>query len=266
MNLAALLAGAGLSLAGGGADVTVRRARALSRRGRLGVRSQPRSGDPRPRGVRWAVIGVTVAAVGTTVVRGLALGVATVVVGLTAVMLCSDALRERADVRRRASLLVALRMVVTDLDAGAQADVAIEAAARSCPEYERSLCRMAVAVRAGKPIVADHVDLVPLAHACAVATSTGAPLAAVLGRVTDDVEQAVARRLRLAALTAGPRASTVILALLPALGLLLGSSLGARPVQVLLSTSLGHSLTCAGVVFDALGVLWVRHILRGARR
>jgi len=269
VNLAALLAGAGLSLAGDGAGVTVRRTNALARRGRLGARPRPRSVDPRARGARPAVVVavvVAITAVFITAVRGVALGVAVAVAGLTSALVCGDVLRNRADARRRASLLVAVRMIVTDLDAGARADVALEAAARVCSEYEPALHQMAVAFTAGTPMAADHPDLVPLTHACAVATSTGAPFAAVLGRVADDLEQAEARGLRLAALTAGPRASTVILALLPALGLLLGSSLGARPAHVLLTTDAGRSLLCAGVVLDALGVLWVRRILRGARR
>jgi tight adherence protein B len=263
VNAVAALVGAGLSLAGCGAPASAR-THALVRNGRLGSSPPRRSTGIRPR--LALVVAIAATAVVTALLRGLALGVAIAVAGATAVALWTDALRERTDGRRRAALLAALRLIVADLDAGARPDLAMYAAAEVCPAHERDLRRMAGALADGTAIEAGHPDLVPLAHACAVAARTGAPLAAVLGRVADDVEQAEARRLRLDALTAGPRASSLVLALLPVLGLVLGSSLGARPVHFLVESGAGRWLACAGVVFDALGVLWVRRILRGARQ
>jgi tight adherence protein B len=58
----------------------------------------------------------------------------------------------------------------------------------------------------------------------------------------------------------------VVLALLPLLGLVLGSATGLAPVQVLLHTGAGWALALAAAAFDLAGLLWVRRITAAALR
>jgi tight adherence protein B len=55
-----------------------------------------------------------------------------------------------------------------------------------------------------------------------------------------------------------------MLAGLPALGLLIGTALGAGPLHVLLHTGAGLGCLAAGGVLEGLGLWWVRRIVRGA--
>ena len=185
---------------------------------------------------------------------------------MTLCSMCADVRRQRFADRRRSGLLASVRMVAADLDAGARPDDALAAAADVSPHYAVALHRASVAAGRGESFTSDDVDLAPLAIGYSVAARSGAPLAGVLARVADDLEQAESRSQRLAALTAGPRASAAVLALLPVLALLLGESIGARPVHVLLHNDSGKQLACAGVVLDALGVIWVRYLVHSARR
>ena len=65
---------------------------------------------------------------------------------------------------------------------------------------------------------------------------------------------------------AGPRATAMVLAGLPLLGLGLGQLMGAAPLAVLLGTPLGSILLVLGVGLAAAGVLWADAIVAKAKR
>lgn len=115
---------------------------------------------------------------------------------------------------------------------------------------------------------ADDVRLgVPPAVAvCRLTRATGAPAADVLDAcaagITDAAESAAARRAALA----GPKASARMLAWLPLLGLFLGSLMGTDTLDFLLSSGLGRTLSALGLAFEALGIFWVRRLVRRAER
>ena len=67
-------------------------------------------------------------------------------------------------------------------------------------------------------------------------------------------------RRELQAGLAEPRATAVVLAALPALGLLLGSMLGADPVHWLLSSRLGVLVLVTGLALEAVGAWWAWRI------
>jgi tight adherence protein B len=94
----------------------------------------------------------------------------------------------------------------------------------------------------------------------------GIALAAVLGRVANDLVAAHEQRRAVAVALAGPRSSAAVLAGLPVLGLVLGCVLGARPEVFLLGSDTGHVVACAGVLLDLAGLAWMRAILRRAER
>ncbi|MBE6482262.1 MAG: hypothetical protein E7Z94_07825 [Actinomyces ruminicola] len=89
--------------------------------------------------------------------------------------------------------------------------------------------------------------------ACRLTTALGAPLAGVLESVAGGVaESGHAYASRRTALS-GPRSTARLLALLPPVGLLLGSAIGARPGQMLLDGGWGSALGVAGLVLMGIG-------------
>lgn len=99
--------------------------------------------------------------------------------------------------------------------------------------------------------------LVDLAAAWAVSERSGAPLAGVLERLATAArfEAEVAREVRAGVEPA--RASGRMMAMLPLLGLLLGSGLGAGPTRVLTESVLAAASVALGVGFACVGVAWI---------
>jgi tight adherence protein B len=56
----------------------------------------------------------------------------------------------------------------------------------------------------------------------------------------------------------------VLLALLPAFGLAMGSALGADPLDVLAGTPLGLGCLALGLMLETAGLLWTARITRSA--
>ena len=63
---------------------------------------------------------------------------------------------------------------------------------------------------------------------------------------------------------AGPRATAALLGALPAVGVLLGTGLGAAPLDVLLRTSWGLGCLVLGSLLTIAGVAWTERIARAA--
>lgn len=97
-----------------------------------------------------------------------------------------------------------------------------------------------------------------------VAVDGGASLATGLDRVAQSLRAERDQRAELRSQLAGPRATALVLAALPAAGLLLGAAMGARPLQVLLHTPSGLLCLAAGVGLEAAGLLWTSAIVRHA--
>ena len=93
---------------------------------------------------------------------------------------------------------------------------------------------------------------------------SGAPAAAVLDRVEEDLRATVHQRREVAAQLAGARSTAGLLALLPLLGIGLGATMGADPLHVLLGTPAGQLALVMGVGLDAAGLLWTSRIIAAA--
>ncbi|MEV0846430.1 type II secretion system F family protein [Streptomyces sp. NPDC049954] len=106
--------------------------------------------------------------------------------------------------------------------------------------------------------------LVGLAACWRVAVDRGAGLAAGLERLERSLTAERDQRADLEAQLTGARATAVLLAGLPLLGLLVGTALGAHPLRVLLHTSAG--LMCLGVggALEAVGLWWALGLVRRA--
>ncbi|MFS0706447.1 type II secretion system F family protein, partial [Cellulomonas sp. 179-A 9B4 NHS] len=97
------------------------------------------------------------------------------------------------------------------------------------------------------------------------AAELGAPLADVLEQLAAAVAADAEHAGEVAAALAGPRATARVLVLLPALGLLVGAALGARPWQVLAAGGPGTAAGVLGAVLVLAGRAWVGALLRSAR-
>ncbi|SOD84806.1 tight adherence protein B [Streptomyces sp. Ag109_G2-15] len=119
----------------------------------------------------------------------------------------------------------------------------------------------ALAVAARQP---GAEGLLGLAACWRVAVDQGAGLAAGLDRLDAALRAERDQRADLRAQLAGARATALMLAALPVLGLLLGSAMGADPLRVLLHSGAGLGCLVAGAVFEGAGMWWAARIVRGA--
>lgn len=88
----------------------------------------------------------------------------------------------------------------------------------------------------------------------------GLPMADLLGALRSDL---LARRAfvdRTRAGLAGPRATALVLAGLPVLGIALGQATGARPLGVLLGGGIGGLLLVIGTSLAATGLVWAERL------
>jgi tight adherence protein B len=108
--------------------------------------------------------------------------------------------------------------------------------------------------------------LARIAAATRLSARTGCSLAAVATAVEDDLRARARHRAELRSATAGPRASAVVLAGLPLLGLLMGSGVGADPWRVLTTTTAGQALLVGGVALEAAGLAWSQRLVERALR
>jgi tight adherence protein B len=95
-----------------------------------------------------------------------------------------------------------------------------------------------------------------------VCERSGAPLAPAVAALAEALRDDEQVRREVGAQLAGPRATGVLLALLPGFGLFLGSTLGGAPVDLLLSTPLGHGCLVLGLALELAGLLWTRRLTR----
>jgi tight adherence protein B len=162
-----------------------------------------------------------------------------------------------------------LGALAADLRSGRSVDAATASAVAACADEEsgRALAR---AIRAPGAIPGSEGDLRQaldrVSAGVLLSSRTGCSLAAVVAAVEDDLRARHRQRLELRAATAAPRASALLLAGLPVLGLAMGSGVGADPWAVLTTTRTGQMLLLAGVALELAGVAWSRRLIQRALR
>jgi tight adherence protein B len=236
------------------------------RRGRFAVRAALGRGD----GDRGLVIvgrlGVGAIAVAVGLMLGPVLGLAAGVLAMTG-WSSGWAIRQRrrAERRRRVSR-TAVGLLIAELEAGSRPEAALAAAAEA---GDASFRAAADAVTTGGGVgaaFAQESGPPGLGVAWEVALRAGLPLAAALTRVADDLDARDGQAREVTVALAGARSSAALMAVLPVLGLLLGATMGARPLTFLLADRIGGVVTLAGVGLDALGLLWTRALAARAER
>ncbi|MER5545328.1 type II secretion system F family protein [Streptomyces sp. NPDC001118] len=218
----------------------------------------------------WALVaGLMLGLLGASVIP-VAAGAAGVPV-LRRVRLARQARRVR---ERRADAVIALcGALAGEVRAGRQPGEALLRAAQDSGGLGEAQATVVAAARFGGDVPGALAaaarqpgaeGLLGLAACWRVAVDQGAGLAAGLDRLDAALRAERDQRADLRAQLAGARATTVLLAVLPALGLLLGSAMGAAPLHVLLHTGPGLACLAAGSVFEAAGMWWAVRIVRAA--
>jgi tight adherence protein B len=178
--------------------------------------------------------------------------------------------RGRAAEQHRIALIELADAVCAELRSGAAPREALCRATRDEPRFA------AVAAVARSPagdVVSTLHELATLpggaaaadlATAWAVCEVTGgrmAPAVARLGVGWRDEEQV---RREVSAQLAGPRATAVLLAGLPFVGLAMGAALGADPIATMRQPSLLLAVAVPGLLLELAGLLWTARITRRA--
>lgn len=159
-----------------------------------------------------------------------------------------------------------VRALSSELRAGISPVVAVQAVATDASDAWRPLRRVGARDVPGtlrrlseRP---GGSGLVDVAAAWEIADRTGAPLAGILDRVADGVQNDVDIDREVATEAAPARATGRLMASLPVVGLLLGTTMGADPVRVLLGTAPGLACLVAGLTLACAGLWWIDRIVR----
>jgi tight adherence protein B len=178
----------------------------------------------------------------------------------------------------RTAVVDLCRAMAAELRAGRPSADAFAAAVLAGPTWLSAVLQPAVAVsrRGDSGDVADAVARVAASPGCdglravvtcwRVAAASGAALAPAIARVADALQDEIDLSREVTSIMAGPRATVCVLAGLPVIGLLLGTAIGARPIDFLFGSVPGVGCVVGAVVLDALGIAWARRIVRRAAR
>ncbi|MFD3515911.1 type II secretion system F family protein [Streptomyces sp. NPDC058657] len=197
------------------------------------------------------------------------------VLGAVAVPLVGRQLRAREAARARglrADRVIALCGAVSgELRAGSQPGQALCTAAADTGGLGAAEAEVLAAARFGGdvPVVLHRAagepgaeGLVGIAVCWQVSVGSGAGLAAGLDRLEAALRDERDRREQLRARLSGAWSTVGLLALLPVVGVVIGSAMGADPLAVLLHTPLGLGCLVVGGLLEAGGLLWARRIVR----
>lgn len=182
-------------------------------------------------------------------------------------------MRRRTYGARRSASIEFLSALSAELGVGQPLVTAFERAASSIPVVICPLSRSAV--RFGGDLAealkqdAEREKLPALRALSAlwqVSEESGASLATSVSRLATTQLASEEIRGTLQAELAGPKATAKVLAGLPALGMLLGASLGGDPLGWLTGSIWGIGVLIAGVGLEALGIFWVSRMMRAVER
>jgi tight adherence protein B len=218
----------------------------------------------------WApVAGLLLAVLGSSLLPVLA-GVAGVPL-LRRTRLARAAHRAR---ERRADAVIALcGALAGEVRSGRQPGEALLCATRDSGGFGESRAAVLAAARFGGDVPGALATaarqpgaegLRGLAACWRVAVDQGAGLADGLDRLEAALRAERDQRADMRAQLAGARATAVMLAGLPALGLLLGTAMGADPLHVLLHTGAGLGCLVIGGALEGVGLWWALGIVRRA--
>ncbi|MDO5031872.1 type II secretion system F family protein [Corynebacterium sp.] len=182
-----------------------------------------------------------------------------------------DVAAARRERRGREALAAYLGAVAAELRAGATTAAAlqhgVEALPDSAPESLVTSLRTAagLAAHGGRPEKAlTSAELRRLGSLVALSAEHGVALAGLVEQAQNQLDAAKRHAQATEASLQGPQATALILAGLPAAGVLMGGAMGADSLGFLLGGGLGGVLLVIGVGLACAGFAWSRWILRRA--
>lgn len=222
---------------------------------------------------RWMVAGVAVLCAGA--IAAVAPPTAVLAAGIVIAGLVVRQRRRRSAERRRSEghlVAGALETLIGELRVGAHPVRAFTvAAAESTGPVDESLRAVAARALLGADVVdglrsAAAQSEVPvywlrLAVFWELAIQHGLPMSVLMQAAHRDIIDRQRFSARTQAALAGARATALILAGLPGLGVLLGQLIGADPLRFLFGRGVGGGLLVAGVGLIAAGLVWANRII-----
>ncbi|MFC4959511.1 type II secretion system F family protein [Streptomyces mauvecolor] len=179
--------------------------------------------------------------------------------------------RERARVRRADEVIAWCAAVAGELRAGRQPGQALAVAARDTAALGTATASVVAAAKFGGDVPGALREaarepgaegLAGVAACWQAAVDGGAGLASGLERLESALRAEREQQDALSSELAGPRTTVLLLALLPVLGLVLGTAMGASPLRVLLHSPAGFGCLLMAAVLEAAGVWWAARIVR----
>lgn len=217
-----------------------------------------------------AIVGLLALAVAALLgPRAVGWAVAVGLLGATMWWVASGTVTERQRVRAREETARAVRTLALLLQAGHVPGRALEEAASDCTVLETASLTgqlggdVAAALQDAGAMPGRH-GLTRAAAAWRVSERTGAPIAAVLTRVAENLRQEKHLAGVVSAELAAARASGRIMALLPFVAVGVGTVVGADPLKFLFGSWPGEVALLSGTVLAATGVIWTEKISRSA--
>jgi tight adherence protein B len=222
-----------------------------------------------PRGAAGSVAACALVAAAVLLPTTTVLAVA--VVGATVVLRHRRRRRIRCALHEGRTLETALDVLVGELRVGAHPVRAFGVAADETGgpvgvalRAVAARARLGADVTAGLRVAARSSALPAHWHRLAVcwqlASEQGLAIATLMRAAQRDIAERQRFTARVSSSMAGARATAAILAGLPALGVLLGQLLGARPLSFLLSGNAGGWLLVIGSLLACAGLLWADRI------
>ncbi|MBY0441887.1 MAG: type II secretion system F family protein [Mycobacteriaceae bacterium] len=220
---------------------------------------------------RWMKGMVGCLAGGATALLPLPIVLTTAMLGATANLRYRRRRRHRSGIAESRTLETALDVLVGELQVGAHPVHAFCTAADEAGEpvgtsfhAVAARARLGADVSTGLRTVAASSAHPAQWHRLAVcwqlASDHGLAMATLMRAAQRDIVERQRFSGRVAAATAGARATATILAGLPLLGILLGQLIGANPLRFLLNEHTGGWLLLVGVTLACGGLLWCDRI------
>jgi tight adherence protein B len=201
--------------------------------------------------------------------RGAVLACAAFAVGATVARLITQHRRQISALRARAAVAQACTVLASYLRVGQVPSAALSIAAADYQVLREghqagTLGGDVVEVWRQQSRRAGHSGLLELARAWQVSNETGAPMSATLDQVAASLaaDQALTRVIDSELATA--RATSKVMAGLPACGVGIGYLLGGDPGRWLLAGPSGWACLLVGVLLACAGVLWIEALARQA--
>ncbi len=118
----------------------------------------------------------------------------------------------------------------------------------------------------GVALMSESSDTLRSVGACwIVASTSGAGLVKALTSIAESARARERNRQAVEVAVAEPRAAALVVALLPGVGLGMGSMLGSSPFGWLLGTTIGRVILLSAMCLELLGCWWSWHIIQKVR-